>query len=1301
MNTRTLLTILQNNNIRIWAEGDKLRYSAPPDILTQELLAELMQRKTEILAFLSFSETEKSHTGHTIVKVVREGPLPLSFAQQRLWFLDRLEPGSSLYNLSLAVRLIGHCDSRVLGQGLNEIVRRHESLRTTFADKDGRLTQKITSVLNLELPIVDLSDLPEAGRNSSISSLINEEALHPFDLVQGPLLRARLYRLTEEEHILLVTAHHIVTDGWSSDVFFRELSVLYEAYAKGEASPLPELTIQYADYAVWQRQWLQGEVLEKQLSYWKKQLEGAPPVLEFPLDRPRPAVQTYKGASESFVFSAELSEGLKALSQVENATLFMTMLAGFNVLLSRYTGSEDIVTGTPIANRTRVELEDLIGFFVNTLVLRTDLSGGPTFLEVLGRVRETAIGAYSHQDLPFEKLVEEMQPRRNLSHAPLFQVMFALQNAPGSFLSLPYMTVERVEVENRTSKFDLILFIINSKEGLRGSINYNTDLFHAETIQRMLGHYEVLLKSIIDDPAIDISELNILTESEEHQLLYEWNDTKREYPGDKCIHELFEEQAEGTPDAVAVVCEGEQLTYKEFNARANRLAHHLRDLGVEQEMLVGICMERSLDLLVGLLGILKAGGAYLPLDPAYPKERLNFMIEDSRISLLLTTEKYKADLPEFKVRMVSLDEVIKSEGRNENPHNAVSPLNLAYVIYTSGSTGQPKGVCIQHQAVISLSMDRAYIQISPGERIAHASNVSFDAATFEIWAGLLNGACLVVINRDKLLLPSDLAAEIRKQGIDVMFLTTALFNQTAFEMPSAFASIRHLLFGGEAVNPECVRKILRHGPPGRLLHVYGPTECTTFTSWHQVFDVPENAVTVPIGSPLSNKRLYVLDRRLRPVPVCVPGELHIGGDGLARGYLNRPQLTSEKFIPDPFSTGPGARLYKTGDLVRYLPDGNIEFLGRLDNQVKLRGYRIECGEIEAVLGQYPDVKESVVAQKELQGDKRLAAYIVLKQDAEATARELRDYLRERLPDFMVPSAFVFLEALPLTSNGKVDRKALSAPEAMQNRCEADDGPNDALELQLAKIWAKVLGISSVGVRDNFFDAGGHSLLAVRLLAEIKKATGRELSIAAFFQSPTIIQMAEILRREGCTVHWKSLAPLQPNGLKKPFFWIYAESTYSYLQKFFGSDQPLYGIMSQLHDGKPEGYEKIVSQYLSEIRMIQPEGPYYIGGYCFGGLLALEIARRLSKAGMEVSFMFLVDPPVACLPATHWVRMPEAEIHADSAPRSFREKIAPLRMWKKRVKKKDQEPDQNDPVQNVIWGRPAPDAETQALLSRSD
>jgi len=1068
-------------------------------------------------------QTRRGEMGSPVLPILpmpRTGDLPLSFAQQRLWFLDQLEPNSSVYNVPSGLRLKGPLDISALEQSLNEIVRRHEALRTTFSMVEGQPVQRISPSMRLALPVIDLSYLPESEREDEARRLTNEEAQRPFDLERGPLARSVLLHLGSEDHILPLTLHHIASDGWSMSILYRELSALYEAFSNGKPSPLETLPVQYADFAQWQREWLQGDVLGTQLGYWKMQLENVQ-TLQLPTDRPRPAVQSYRGARQSIVLSRELSEALKTLSRQQGVTLFMTLLAAFQTLLYRYTGQEDIAVGSPIAGRNRREIEELIGFFVNTLVLRTDLSGDPSFLEVLGRVRESSLEAYAHQDVPFEKLVEELQPTRNLSQNPLFQVMFILQNAPREALEFAGLTMSSVKIDSTKAKFDLTLSIQNEGEGLRGSLQYSSDLFNLETITRMLGHFRNLLEGIVANPEQRISEIPLLTEAERHQLLVEWNDTRRDYPKDKCIHQLFEEQVERTPEAAAVVFEDQQLTYRELNNRANQLAHYLQKLGVSPEVLVGICLERSLEMIVALLGILKAGGVYVPLDPGYPKERLAFMLQDTQADVLMTQERLVQVLPHHRAQLVCLDADWEKfiQQSSENPLRQTTAEDAAYVIYTSGSTGKPKGVLVSHGSIANHCVDiQRYYELDEKDRVLQFASLNFDASIEQILPTLISGATLV-LRGSEVWTPEELQTKILDSELTVVNLPTAYWHHVAQAWADGSESIashglRLVIVGGEGMSPNALR-LWQQTPLNRvrLLNAYGPTETTiTATSFEISPDYSTDTPSrmIPIGRPLGNRKIYILDRYGNPVPIGEAGELHIGGDGLARGYLNRPELTAEKFIGNPFSNDGAARLYKTGDRARYLPDGNIEFLGRMDNQVKLRGYRIELGEIEAVLGQHPAIREAVVTVREDNpGHKQLVGYVVDRMLSELKVSELRGYLKEKLPEYMVPSAFVFLDKLPLTANGKVDRRALPAPT--QSRPELDETfsvPRTPTEDLLANIWAVVLKLEKVGIHDNFFDLGGHSLLATQVMSRLTKAFQIELPLRSLFESPTVAGLAE-------------------------------------------------------------------------------------------------------------------------------------------------------------------------------------------------
>ncbi|MBE9103496.1 LLM class flavin-dependent oxidoreductase [Nostoc cf. edaphicum LEGE 07299] len=1440
-------------------------------------------------------------------KVGKPQIFPISFAQQRLWFIDQLQPGNFANHIWTALRLTGLLRKSALLQTLNTIVRRHEVLRTTFATLEDKPVQIIIPDISLSLPTINLEELTEVNQEAEIKKLVIQEIQRPFNLSQAPLLRATLLRLKETEHILVFTMHHIISDGWSMGVLIEEVTALYEAFSKGQPSPLAELPIQYVDFASFQRQQLQGEVLKSQLSYWKQQLEGAPELLELPTDKPRPAIGSFQGSTYSFELSDELHIALNKLSQQHGTTLFMTLLAAFKILLCRYTGSEDIVVGSPIANRDRTELEGLIGLFANTIALRTNLAGNPTFEELLTRVRKVALGAYAHQDLPFEQLVEELQPQRNLSYTPVFQVMFVLQNTPMPILELPGLTVSPLAIDNGSAKFDLTLEITETPGKLFTNLEFNTDLFEATTIKRMAGHFQTLLKKIVAKPKLRLLELSLLTEPEQHQLLREWNDTKVEYSQQQCIHELFEAQVQKTPDAIAVVFENQQLTYCELNNRANQLAHYLQKLGVKPEVLVGICVERSLDMIVGLLAILKAGGAYLPLDPTYPQERLTFMLADAQVPVLLTQQQLLEKLPNSGASVVCLNrdwQIIQSAS-DQNTQTAFSPDNLAYTIYTSGSTGKPKGVMVSHRNVVNFftGMDGSIGNDHPGTWLA-VTSISFDISVLELlwtltrgfqvvingdsrpttfatevdqkitdkemafslfyfasdevqagtdkyhlllegakfadkhafaaiwtperhfhefgglypnpsvvsaaiatiteriqiragsivlplqnpirvaeewsvvdnlsrgrvgisfasgwhandfvlapekysdrfqimfrdietvrqlWRGesitlpggsgkevevkihpqpiqpevpiwvtaagspetfrrageiganllthlldqnleeleekiaiyrqswqehghglgaghvtlmihtfvgedidvvrekvrqpfyqylksslsllnnlgkslghdinaenftaqeqeqLLNYAfnryfetssllgtpstCLRMINRLKAIGVDEVACLI-DFGVDVESVLSSLHHlntvrelsnkkiekdDTDYSLPtqiarhnvthlqctpslariliqdnkalSAMGSLRKLMLGGEAL-PISLAEQLRTQLSAEIYNMYGPTETTI---WSTSYPLQEVGNTIPIGRPIANTEIYILDRHLQPVPVGIPGELYIGGEGVVRGYLNQPELTVERFISNPFGTNPNNKLYKTGDLAHYLPNGNIEFLGRVDHQVKLQGYRIELGEIETVLSKHPGVVEAVVVSREEQrGDKRLVAYVVPTQQAEGTQvtptekthlladeiiankptlsiGDLRAFIKERLPEYMVPSSFVTLNALPLTPNGKIDRSALPAPEASRPELEVSYvAPKTEVEKVIASIWQELLQVERVGIHDNFFELGGNSLLLIQLPSKLQKVFQRDFTLVQMFQYPTISHLVKYFSQE--------------------------------------------------------------------------------------------------------------------------------------------------------------------------------------------
>jgi amino acid adenylation domain-containing protein len=1060
----------------------------------------------------------------TIPQRQQSDSVSLSFAQERLWFIEQLTPNQPLYNEPSALRLRGTLNVTALVQSLNEIVRRHEVLRTTFNLVEEQPQQIIAPLLILEVPIVNLQSLPLQVQEDEVKRIATEEAQQPFNLKTGPLLRATLLQLDTQEYVLLLTIHHIICDLWSATVLMREIAALYSALSQHQSSPLPELSIQYADFAVWQRQWLVGEVLEKQITYWQQQLDGAATLLELPTDKPRPTMMSYRGARQSVVLSQELTEKLKQLAQQESATLFMILLAAFQTWLYRYTQQEDILVGTTIAGRNREELESLIGFFVNTLVLRTNFSGNSSFQELLAQVREVALGAYAHQDLPFEQLVEKLHPQRNLSHTPLFQVMFQLQNTPTSSLELPGLSLMPLKFDNETAKFDLALEMLDSEKGLIANLEYNTEIFYADTITRLLGHLQTLLIGIVANPQQRLSDLPLLTANEQHQLLVEWNNTQTDYPQYLCIHQLFEAQVGKTPDAIAVVFENQYLTYQELNCKANQLANYLQKCGVGSEVLVGICVERSLEMIVGILGILKAGGAYLPLDPGYPQERLTFMLEDANLSLVLTQEKLPVWLPQNQHQTIYLDAdwPLISQESQENLEIKVTTANLAYVIYTSGSTGKPKGVMVQHHSLVNYTVS-AYnnYQINISDRILQFSSICFDVAAEEIFTSLVVGATLVLRNDAMLSSIPAFLEECSQLKITVLALPTAFWHQITAEFDDNLLlpeSLRLVIIGGEKALPQRLANWLKLvNKKIQLINSYGPTETTIGTTISNLSKLAELNVAlteVPIGKAIDNVQVYILDTYLKPTPIGVPGELYICGMGVARGYLNQPQLTAEKFIPNPFSNESGTRLYKTGDLACYLPNGEIKILRRIDAQVKIRGFRIELGEIEAQLNQHPDVSEAVVkVWEDEQGDKRLVVYVSSQSKPQLTGTQLRSFLKEQLPEYMIPSAFVILEGLPITPNGKIDRRALPKPEKFCLELAANYVmPQTEVEQTIAKIWEKALNLGNIGIHDNFFEIGGHSLLMIKVHSELRKIFQIDLSMLDLFRYPTISYLADYLSK---------------------------------------------------------------------------------------------------------------------------------------------------------------------------------------------
>lgn len=1160
-------------------------------------------------------------------KAARAKVVPTSFAQQRLWFLNRLEPASPAYNIPRPLRIHGDLDAEVLRETFNRILARHEVLRGKFELAESQPVQVIASQLEIELPVVDLRHLSEAEREKEVSKLAVADAERPFDLSQAPLLRFKLLKLAPREHVLLLTMHHIISDGWSMGILVREMGAIYQALRSGQTIELAPLKIQYADFARWQRDWLKDEVLDEQLGYWRPHLAGAPAVLNLPIASSRPRIQTITGSHITKQLDSKLTNALRELSRREGATLFMTLLAAFKTLLYRYSGQDDLVVGSPIAGRNRQELEELIGFFVNSLPLRTSLAGNPTFRQLITRVRETALGAFAHQDLPFEKIVEATQPRRSLSYAPIFQVMFALQNQPSATFKLPGLEVAPLKREYDTSKFDLTLFMNEGAGGLECWLEYNTDIFASDSIERLLEHFETLLASVVSNPDRRIANLALLRDDEQQQLLVDWNDTAVDFPARNSVHEFFEAQAAKTPEAIALMCGQRQMNYAELNQRANQVARHLRTLGVGPESRVAICLPRSIEMVTAVLAVLKAGGAYVPLDPAYPTERLAFTLEDSNARVLLTNEDLNANPPDTGARRVFVESAWAEIGKNESTNLTplTNPSNLAYVIYTSGSTGLPKGVAIEHRSTVAfLHWVLETFTTKQLRGVLLSTSLCFDLSVFELFAPLSCGGKAIIVE-NALELPE------LKSG-DVTLVNT---------VPSAIAelvridgipsSVETINLAGEPLVKSLVDRLYEHTQAQRVLNLYGPSEDTTYSTFVVAQESPHEPT---IGKPIANTVAYVLDSHLQPVPAGIPGELHLSGAGLARGYLNRQDLTAEKFIPDPFSAHPGSRMYRTGDLARYQSDGEIQFLGRIDHQVKLRGYRIELGEIESVLRGHPAVQDTVVVMHEFhQGQKELVAHLAVEkpEDEETLLRELRKHLRAKLPEYMVPSYFHLLEKLPLTPNGKIDRRALPAPDRSRSS-STRTAPANRVEEQLVEIWKSVLAVDEVGVNDNFFEIGGHSLLAVRLVTEIEKVLGQKLPLVSLFHNTTIESLAEVLSHEVKDSSWPALIEIQ-SGKTTPLFCVSMPNVnalgYMTLARHLGAGQAVYGLQAQYPEDLQGEHsqlavDQLATEYLDAIDHVQPHGPYQFVGMCRGAHIAFEMARRLIDRGEQVALVGILD-----------------------------------------------------------------------------
>ena len=1255
--------------------------------------------------------TEDPDAGHETATAETGYVFPATFAQQRLWFLDRLQPGDTSYSVPWSFRVTGPLDIRALERSLSEIIRRHETLRTTFSLEDGAPVQVIHGHRDLHVPVLDLTGFQDPG--SEAKRLAGEEAARAIDLENGPMVRSRLLRLGSEDHVLLFTMHHIAFDGWSRGVFARELRILYGAYKAGEESPLPEPALQYADYAVWQRAHFTDEVLERQTDYWKRQLAGIPAAIGLPTDRQRPAVLDSRGASKFFKIEERLAEKLVNLGRRQNATLYMVMLAGFQALLHRYTGQADIVVGAPIAGRNRRELENVIGLFANTIVFRTIVDGDLSFSELIARTRETALEAYANQDVPFEKLVEALQPERSLSQNPIFQVIFSLQSVPEGIFELSGARMEPLRLSQTGSKFDISLFLAEGKGSLQGRLEYHTDLFDAATIERMIGHYLCLLDGVVQAPGQRVSELPLLNEAERRQLLFDWNATQREYPRDVCLHRLFERQVARTPSRIAVTTGNRSLTYAELNARANQVARDLQQRGAGPGVLVGLRVIRSVDMFVGLLGVLKSGAAYVPLDPNYPPERIALILEDASVKLVITDDDWRR----FDVQT------------NDDPVSDVRSDDLAYVIHTSGSTGRPKGVQITHRNVVNFLCSMQHSPgLAEGDTWLALATFSFDMSVPELYLPLVTGATVLIASREDAMDPNSLLGLMRQHSPNVLQATPATWRMLLDAGWAGDPGLKALI-GAEAVPGDLVARLL---PRCReLWSMYGPTETTVWSSCSLIRTAPFG--TAPLGHPIANTTMYALDPLRQPVPIGIPGELYIGGDGVARGYLNRPDLTAERFFDDPFV--PGGRMYRTGDLTRILADGEFQFLGRADLQIKIRGFRIELGEIEARLAEHPSVAQCVVVTSaSASGDEHLAAYVVLKDRESLSVSGMRQYLRNHLPEYMLPVSLTCLDAFPLTPTGKIDRKRLPKEESKAQQSRGEDalpemakerleaafrahpevagavadvreisgqgahlfgwilkrgdsllsvadlqdhlrrtnngdlplpvilfverfpltpdgkidrdslsvppeislgprgvrvGPRDILEIQLTQIWEEVLGVVPIGITDNYFELGGHSIIAVRLFQRIEEVTSRRLHLSLLFKAPTIAEFAAAMREDaGRTTSEALLVPCRTTGSKPPLFAAYglAGNVLAFwdLARQLEPDRPIYCLEAADPGETIRSLEAAAARYVSEIRALRPMGPYHLTGLSFGGMLIFEIARQLRAAGLEVGLVGLLD-----------------------------------------------------------------------------
>ncbi|TQV85988.1 non-ribosomal peptide synthetase [Aliikangiella coralliicola] len=1269
MTVYTLINQLGAKKIKLWQEDGQLKFKAPKGAITDDIRQQLIDNKSDIIAFLR--QVSPNNKIPPIVPINRDDyeQFPLSFAQERLWFINQLDPDSASYNSPVAATINGDFNIDHLQQTLDMIIARHDNLRTVFPSHEGQAQQLILDSIDFNLDVIDLSHYQDqTAKDEKARQLCRIETATAFDLTTGPLIRGKVIKLAQQKHILMLNMHHIISDGWSMGVLMTELFLIMEGLARGQSVELPPLPIQYVDYSVWQRDWLEkGGVLKQQLAYWQDKLSGVPECLELATDYPRPSVQTAAGAVKTFKISRDLTERLKSLAEKQDCTLYMTLLAMFKVLLYRYTGQEDICVGGVIANRQYGETESLIGMFINSLALRSQVQGEETFNAVLAKVKNTCLEAYEHQDTPFEKIVDLVQPQRNMAINPLFQVMLILQAEPTELGD----RVQLYPLDSDTSDLDQIVEFTETPQGLVGEIEYSTELYKPQTIERMIEHLSALCQSITDTPDEPIRSLNYMSSAEKQTLLFDYNQTRADYPKSQCIHQLFEAKVKQQPDQVAVIFNQEKLTYQQLYDKSQALAFYLQAKGVTPDTLVGLCLERSPKMIIGILGILQAGAAYLPLDPDYPDERLAYMLQDSQAKIILTESKFfdKSNESAANIQWVNLDEqwseindyAASQIDKNQTLQQQSTPSHLAYVIYTSGSTGQPKGVMVEHRALMNrIDWMQQQYHLDNNDVVLQKTPFSFDVSVWEFLWPVMSGASIVFANPQGHKDVNYLSELINDTKVTTLHFVPSMFNIYLNNVKNICAGVRQIFCSGEALDSQQVKNYKTKFPQAELHNLYGPTEAAIDVTAYDCSQLESS--TVPIGSPIANTQIYILDRHNQPQPHGMPGELHIAGDCLARGYLNRPELTCEKFVPNPFyansvnsesfpvnsdlaNSNPvnsepfetSERMYKSGDLARWLDDGTIEYLGRIDTQVKIRGFRIETGEIESRLNQNPAIKESVVIARGKEVNKQLIAFYVAKETStdelvELAADDLRTHLQQVLPDYMVPTAFVSLEAIPLTTNGKVNRRALNQLDVNLASKQAHVAPRNEVEKQLANIWSGVLNldIEKIGVNDSFFELGGNSLLAVQLMAKTNSHFELSFPLAVLFSAPNIAGLANLILNKN-TSAFDVLVPIQTQGERPAVFAVPGADggvlPFHPLSQNLGEEQPFYGLQSVGLDGqkKPlDSVEKIVKANIEAMKTVQSSGPYHLIGYSYGGAVAFEMARILLEQGETVASLTILD-----------------------------------------------------------------------------